>query len=229
MKALIAVSASREWVESDFLMQMGRFIIPAGWQVRFGWFKQFTAAHRHNVAAWEAKYNYDRLLFMDTDQIYPHDYIVRMLEHKEPVVTALNVSRYTPFEHTIYNIEGEHESGGETIPQFKSIKPPTDKTIFECDMTGTGSLILDPSILDRIKVPFFKDVFNNDGTLRLLPDDFYFCWLLYKAGIKVTVDQSIIVQHISKVTASPYNTMEMQLAWEKVNSGWGITKDGVKA
>jgi len=229
MKALVAVSASREWVEAEFLMQMGRFSTPLEWQIKFGWFKQFAAQHRHNVAAMEAKYNYDRLLFMDTDQIYPHDYLQAMLAHNEPVVSALNVSRYQPFEFTVYNLDGDYDDDGQTIPRFKAIKPPNEQKIFECDLTGTGALMIDPKIFDKFKPPYFQDLYNSDGTVRLLPDDFYFTWMLSKAGIKVTVDQSIIVQHITKMTVSPYNTREMENAWNKVNSGWGITKDGKKA
>lgn len=224
MKLLVAVSVSREWTETEFLQQMGTWRFPVGWQVRFGWFRQFTAAERHNVALGEAMYNYDRLLFMDTDQVYPSDYIEMMLEHKEPVVTALNVSRYYPYEFTTYNITGENNG----VPTFESIIPPTDKKIFECDMTGTGSLMIDPSAIRDMKQPYFKDLFDDNGAVRLLCDDFYFAWKLNKAGIRVTVDQNIVVKHLAKIMVSAYNVGDMKKAWEKVNSGHGYWKDGKK-
>jgi hypothetical protein len=228
IKALIAVSVSREWSETEFLMQVGKWKIPSGWQIIFGWFRQFTAAERHNVAINETKHNYDRVIFMDTDQVYPPEYIEMMLAHEEPVVTGLNVSRYHPFEFTIYNVEGEEDRDGVAVPIFKSIRPPDTEKVFECDMTGTGALMVDPSILDELSVPYFTDIYNEDGTVRLICDDFYFCWQLYKAGIKVTVDQSIIVQHIAKIMVSPYNARDLKTAWEKVNSGHGYWKDGKK-
>ena len=228
MKLLVAISISREWVESEFLQQIGTWKMPEGWQVKFGWFKQFTAAERHNVAMNETRFNYDRIIFMDTDQVYPHDYLVQMLEHDEPVVTGLNVSRYHPFEFTTYLVDGEEERYGVKIPKIVPMSPPSSKRIFECDMTGTGALMVDAKILDKIKLPYFKDIYNDDGAVRLLPDDFYFCWQLYKAGIKVTVDQSIIVKHIAKVLVAPYNAMDMRKAWEAVNSGFGYWKDGKK-
>jgi len=229
MKALVAISVSREWVETEFLKQMGSWVVPGGWQIRFGWFSQFTAAERHNVAAYEAYYNYDKLLFMDTDQIYPPDYMSMMLQHDEPVVTALNVTRYHPYEFTVYEMDGEDDYQGIPFPRYNPITPPVDKKIFTCDLTGTGSMMLDVKVLDKIKHPYFKDVFDNEGCMRILPDDFYFCWQLYKAGIKITVDQNIIVKHITKISASPYNIFDLRKAWDKVNSGWGITKDGKKA
>ena len=69
MRALIAIAVSRAWCESEFLQQMGTWKIPKGWQINFGWLRQFTAAERHN-AAMNQKYEFDRILFMDTDQIY---------------------------------------------------------------------------------------------------------------------------------------------------------------
>jgi hypothetical protein len=225
MKALIAISVSREWVETEFLMQMGSWKIPQDWQVKFGWFRQFTAQERHNVAIHEAKFNYDRVLFMDTDQIYPPNYIEMMLDHDEPVVTGLNVSRYQPFEFTIYKVTGECVREGIAVPEFESMAPK-NKRYFECDMTGTGALMVDPKILDKLSVPYFKDVFDKEGCYRIVPDDFWFCWQLYKAGVKITVDRSIVVKHVAKVEASPFNGRELKSAWDKVNSGHGYWKDG---
>lgn len=228
MKALIAVGVSREWSETEFLQQMGTWSLPSNWQIKFGWFRQFTAAERHNVATREAFYNYDRVIFMDTDQIYPYDYIDKLLAHDELVVSGLNVSRYHPFEFTAYNIIGEDKQEGVTYPRFESVTPPTDKQIFECDMAGTGAMMINVKALERLELPYFKDLYDKEGAVRLLCDDFYFSWNLYKAGIRITVDQNIIIKHIAKIVASPYNVLDLKRAWEKVNSGHGYWKDGKK-
>ena len=227
-KALVAIGMSREWVEAEFLQQFATWPWPEGWQVRFGFFRQFTAAERHNVALNEARYNYDRVLFMDTDQFYPQDYLVRMLTHEEPVVTALNVSRYHPFEFCTYCMEGEEEREGIKVPKIVPMSPPADKRIFECDVTGTGALMVDVKALEGIPQPYFRDVYEPTGCVRLLPDDFWFGWQLWKAGVRVTVDQSIIVKHIAKVMAAPFNVLDLRKAWTAVNSGFGYWKDGKK-
>lgn len=226
MKCLVAIAVSREWTETEFLMQMGTWQHPAKWAIRYGFFRQFTAAERHNVMAGEAINHYDRVIFMDTDQVYPHDYLMRMLEHDEPVLTALNVSRYYPFEYTIYKMDGYANKYGVDIPNFVPIQPPSDRQIFECDATGTGSLMIDPTILKDLPKPYFKDVFEREGCVRLIPDDFYFCTLLNDAGIKITVDQSIQVKHIAKILVAPHNVSLMRKAWEATQSGFGFWKDG---
>lgn len=226
MKCLVAIAVSREWSETEFLMQLGTWQMPTAWQVRFGFFRQFSAAERHNVMLGETVFHYDRVIFMDTDQVYPPDYLMEMLKHDEPVVTALNVSRYYPFEHTIYNVGETKEKYGMMIPDFVPVTPPTDRRIFECDVTGTGAMMIDPRALADIPRPFFKDVFEPDGCVRLIPDDFYFGLQLHKAGIKVTVDQGIIIKHLAKILVAPYNALHMRKAWEAVNSGFGTWKDG---
>lgn len=228
MKCLLAVSASREWSETDFLMNFGKWKFPAGWQIKTGWFRQFTAAERHNVAVNEAFYNYDRLIFLDTDQEYPPEYISMLLEHDEPVVTGLNVSRYHPYEFTIYKITGEADHEGIKYPTWEYMEPPEGQREFQCDMTGTGAMMLDPKILKELEPPYFQDIYDKVGAFRILCDDFYFCWLLFKAGISITVDTRIMPKHDAKVKVSAVNRLEMRRAFEKINSGHGYWKDGKK-
>ena len=233
MKALVAISISREWTETEFLQMLSTIIIPNSWQIKYGWLRQFSASERHNMAMGEAKY-FDRLLFLDTDQIYPPDYYIKMLEHEEPIVSALNTTRYYPFDLCVFKITKEEkvidENGKEVgIPLFEAMQSEEMMTIetdcFSCDMTGTGALMIDPSVLNGIGKPYFKDVYGQDGR-RLLCDDFYFGHKLFKAGHRVLIDTRITPGHIAKVVAKPYNAPDLRRAWEKVNYSAGYAKDG---
>lgn len=226
MKALVAISISREWNEVEFTQQLGTWKIPEGWQIKYGWLRQFTASERHN-AALNNRYDYDRILFMDTDQIYPYDYLSMMLEHKEPYVSALNVARYHPYDFCCYKYEGDELIDGITVPKITAMQPPEDQKVFECDIIGTGAAMIDPEILRNVKTPYFMDVFDNDG-VRLVPDDFYFSWKMLKLGHKPIVDQNIIVKHLAKIVVSPHNVRDLRRAWTAVNSGYGYWKDGKK-
>ena len=227
MRALVGISISRAWNESEFTQQMGTWKIPKGWEIKFGWLRQFTACERHNVAMCQ-RYEFDRILFMDTDQIYNYDYLELMLAHEEPVVSALNVACYYPFDFCIYKYDGEEHVDGIVTPRIVAVQPPQDKNVFECDITGTGSMMIDPKVLDKLPKPYFKDIFDPDTGGRLLPDDFYFGWQLHKAGYKVTVDQNIVVRHIAKLVVSPYNRLDLKRAWKIENEGFGHWKDGKK-
>lgn len=235
MKALAAISISREWSESDFVQHLSTIIIPNSWKISYGWLRQFTAAERHNIAVGEGR-NYDRLLFLDTDQIYPPDYYIKMLEHEELLVSALNTMRYHPYDLCVFNVKDElkviDEDGKEIgIPMFETMKADEIMTIekdcFLCDMTGTGALMIDAEILNSISKPYFKDVYAQDGH-RVLCDDFYFGYKLYKAGHRVLIDTRIVPGHIVKLIAKPYNASDLRKAWEKIHSGQGYWKDGKK-
>ena len=235
MNALVAISVSREWVETEFLQMLPTILIPSGWRISYGWLRQFTAAERHNVALESAKY-YDRVLFLDTDQVYPANYYTQMLEHKEPLVSALNVTRYYPFDLCAFKVTGEDKDKDElgqevVIPRIEAMSEReilnVDSECFTCDITGTGALMIDPQILDRISKPYFKDIYNNYGK-RLLCDDFYFSYKTFKVGIKPVIDTAITPGHIAKIMVKPYNAFDLKRAWEKVNDGHGYAKDGKK-
>ena len=234
MRALIGISISREWNETEFLQQLATIIIPSGWHISYGWLCQFTAAERHNIAVLAAK-AYDRLLFLDTDQIYPVDYYLKMLEHDEPIVSALNTARYYPYDLCVFNIKDTqkviNEEGKEvSVPLFQALQQDElmaiDRECFLCDMTGTGALMIDPKILEDIPKPYFKDIYGEDGH-RILCDDFYFGYKLYQANHKVLIDTRIITGHIVKTIVKPYNALDLRRAWEKMNSGYGYWKDGL--
>jgi hypothetical protein len=215
---------------------LSTLVIPPGWKIAYGWLRQFTAAERHNAAMDEAKY-YDRILFLDTDQIYPPDYFLKMLEHDEPVVSALNTTRYYPFDICAFRVKEEeervNEDGGKVIiPLIEAMGnghlANIDSECFSCDLTGTGALMIDPQILSKISKPYFKDIYDYSGK-RIVVDDFYFGYKLLKAGYKPLIDTRIIPGHIAKIIVKPYNALDMKRAWEKVNNGYGIVKDGKKA
>ena len=236
MKVLAAISISREWVETEFLQMLSTMVIPPNWKIAYGWLRQFTAAERHNAAMNESQY-YDRILFLDTDQIYPPDYYVKMLEHDEPVVSALNTTRYYPYDICAFEVYAREERIDENgkkviIPLIKAMGDEKlaaiDSECFSCDLTGTGSLMVDPSILSKLKKPYFKDVYDHSGK-RIVVDDFYFGDQMLQAGYRPLIDTRIIPGHISKMIVKPYNAPEMRKAWEKINNGYGIVKDGKKA
>jgi len=236
LKALAAVSVSREWVETEFLQMLSSMVVPNGWKIAYGWLRQFTAAERHNAAMEEAQY-YDRVLFLDTDQIYPPDYFLKMLEHDEPLVSAYNTARYYPFDICAFNVRDREERIDQdgkkvVIPLIEAMGNEAlasiDTDCFSCDLTGTGSLMVDPEILKKISKPYFKDVYDYSGK-RIVVDDFYFGDKLLKAGFKPLIDTRIIPGHIAKVIVKPYNAADMRKAWEKVNNGYGIVRDGKKA
>lgn len=54
---------------------------------------------------------------------------------------------------------------------------------------GTGAMLIDVARVRQIPAPWFMDEPNEDGTVRRVGQDIYFCNLLAKHGLSVYVDE----------------------------------------
>lgn len=210
--AIVFVSASRDWMETNFLFEFLRLNKPSDWNLTSSKLAGHCAADRHNEAfnctkGFEnlQKLRFDRILFMDSDQFYPYDYLIKMLAHTEPVVASWSVSRWPPYEIGQYNNAGFKTVDGVTFPDYQPIDQELIvEDIFECDAVGLGASMIDRDLIDLIKPPWFKDLIDSQG-IRLLCDDFYFFNLLNNAGYKVTVDRDIMIGHYTVALILPSN------------------------
>lgn len=211
-RMMIFIPASRDWMEEKFMFEFLRLIDPPDWEKGIVNLRGHCASDRHNEAfnmlpnleiMWNSRF--DRILFMDTDQYYPGDYLVKMVAHEEPVVAGWSVSRWPPYEIAQYNNAGNKTVDGVTFPDYQPINQedfPGD--IFECDAVGLGAAMFDRNLIDEIDPPWYTDLNAANGT-RLLCDDFYFFWKLNKAGYKVTVDRDIPIGHYTNTLVLPSN------------------------
>jgi hypothetical protein len=77
----------------------------------------------------------------------------------------------------------------------------TDEEMFsgklvELDATGTGALLFNMEIFDRIEEPWFK-VENDEAGVT--GEDFYFCKKARGAGVQIFADSSIEVDHVTTI------------------------------
>lgn len=211
-RLMIFIPASRDWMEEKFMFEFLRLIDPPGWTKGVTNLRGHCASDRHNEAfnslprleaMWETRF--DRIFFMDSDQYYPGDFLVKMVAHEEPVVAAWSVSRYPPYEIAQYNNAGDKIVDGVTFPDYQTINQndfPDDT--FECDAVGLGAAMFDRDLIDKIDPVWFTDLNAYDGT-RLLCDDFHFFSKLNKSGYRVTVDKRIPIGHYSNALVLPSN------------------------
>lgn len=128
------------------------------------------------------------LLMCDTDQKYPPDTLTKLLEHEVDVCGVRVHRRWPPFDVILY--KGE-------MGRYKHVR---DETCFcgdlvEVDATGAGCLLFDMAVFDRLPAPWFKLGFHTDG--KPYGEDIYFCNEARKAGVRIFVDTSIEVAHLT--------------------------------
>ena len=149
----------------------------------------------------------------DTDQVYPQDVLMRLLEHDLDIVAAKVHRRYPPYDPvllrgTLDNFDDvpDHEwgvDGGQLI---------------EVDSTGFGSVLIDMKVFEEIKRPWFDfDLYTRKEPVG---EDVGFYIKAREAGFRVFVDCSIKIGHLVRMTI----TEESYFAYKDVLSG----KSGIK-
>ena len=133
------------------------------------------------------------LLLMDTDQVYPADTVKKMCGHFKngsgvQVVGGRIHRRYPPFDPILYagslgkytHVPDEQCYSGELI---------------EVDATGCGCIMYDMYVFEDTYKPWFKISIGDDG--KTIGEDIAFCAKMRAAGIKIFVDTSIDIGHLS--------------------------------
>lgn len=127
------------------------------------------------------------LLMLDTDQVYPSDTFTKLLSHKVDVCGVRVHRRWMPFDPIFMRGDiGHYESVSE--------EEMYSGNLIDIDATGTGCLLFDMDVFDRVKYPWFA-FDKRDG--KPVGEDIYFCSKARKEGVRICVDTSIAVGHLT--------------------------------
>ena len=130
------------------------------------------------------------LLMMDTDQIYPTDTLEKLLAHNVDVCGVRVHSRWPPFAPVFYR-------GSLGAYQYVEDDEMYSGNLVEIDATGTGCLLVNMAIFDKLEPPWFKFSMIRE---RPVGEDIYFCHIVREAGFHIYVDTSIEVGHLTTMT-----------------------------
>lgn len=143
---------------------------------------------RNDIVAQALESDIDKLIMMDTDQVYPVDTIQKLKAHDKLVVGTPVHRRYPPFD--VIMLRGE---------LGKYLHVPDEEIysgdLVEVDATGTGCICFDMQIFKEFNPPWFKIETGEDG--QAIGEDIGFCARLRKAGVPIYVDTSIEIDHVA--------------------------------
>ena len=123
------------------------------------------------------------ILFIDSDMQFEEDAINKLIAHKKEIVGGLYYKRQLP-KTPNFMIE---QDGKLLIPD------EIPESITKVFMVGTGFMLIDLKVFEKITPPwFFFGVVNN----KMLGEDTFFCYQAKKAGIDVWLDPNIKLSHI---------------------------------
>lgn len=134
------------------------------------------------------------LLMLDTDQVYPDDALVKLLSHKVDICGVRVHRRWMPFDPIF--LRGE-------IGNYKNVSDEEAYSgdLIEIDATGTGCLLFDMKVFDKVEYPWFAFE-KREG--KPVGEDIYFCSKARKAGLRIFVDTSIEVGHLTTVEVNRF-------------------------
>ncbi len=128
------------------------------------------------------------LIMMDTDQVYPRDTILRLLEHDKDIVGTVVHRRYEPFDPILYRGELEEYYH---VPDEDAYSGD----LIEVDSTGTGCVLFKTRIFADIKPPWFRVGLGKTG--KPIGEDIAFFAKARAAGYRIYIDTAIQVDHLA--------------------------------
>jgi len=133
------------------------------------------------------------LAFMDTDQIYPQDALMKLLDHDKPFVSGVVHRRYSPFDPILYWYEDGTEKGFIHVP----LNLCYSGDLIKIDATGQGfTLTKMETFLDVGVKNWFKTERRKEDN-AVVGEDIAFCTKLRELGIEMYADTSIKIPHLS--------------------------------
>lgn len=137
--------------------------------------------------------------WLDSDMVLPSNTIPVMMKRAKELKAEFLTGVY-------YQRIGEHRPlvltripGKEYKDEYghSNVNPPERyKDPFCVDCAGFGCVLMHRSVLEKLKKPYFKYLFSDDG--HDISEDFYFCVQAKKAGIKLWAIPELQCFHIGQ-------------------------------
>lgn len=129
----------------------------------------------------------DYVLFLDSDMRFPPDALIRLFNHKVPVVGINYAKRGFPSEFVALKRVGIGDAG-------ERLRTTEDSEgLEEVEALGGGCLLIRTDVLadlpDPIEQPWFQNEYLGNG--QWMGEDVYFCRLLREAGHRIFVDHDL--------------------------------------
>lgn len=131
------------------------------------------------------------LLFIDDDQVFPPDALIRLLDHNVDIVGTVIAGKYAPFQPWVF-FEDANAPGGYRRAENHEVK--SERGLTEVAGVGVGFWLIRKRVLDAFEDPWFKCGQINP---ELVGEDVLFSIEARQKGFKVHVDMGLKVGHLT--------------------------------
>jgi hypothetical protein len=183
---VLVATLTRELVTTAWAGGFRHLIIPGSFTFLAGMpfdMARNTACQKLLEVGWEW------LFFLDDDTIPPPDAILRLMAHRQPIVSGLYYRRNSPIcPVMLRDVPG---GGRQWITEYKV------PDLMPVDFVGSGCMLIHRTVLEKVPRPWFDwrvDRYDLPENQRM-SEDFSFCFEARKCGYQILVDTSIQCKH----------------------------------
>ena len=152
---------------------------------------------------------YDRLLWIDSDQFWTIEDILQLYHDDRDIVSGL-----TPIDGMMTTQCGWIDEGGETLYITGKACDPVNPLV-EVDFAGFGFLMFKPGVFESLEYPFFT--FGQRETksgVKFLSEDLAFSQKVKEKGFEIWADTRVRVGHQKTVMAMLPSFEEAGREWQ---------------
>lgn len=150
--------------------------------------------NRNNITEEALKQGVDWVLYVDDDQIFQPDTLMRLLAADKDVISAHYIQRQYPFNPVI--METELPNGKWIWKQLR----PDETGIITCAAAGAGCLLVRRKVLEALEPPYWR---LGQISPASWGDDLDFCKRVRAAGFDIHVDLDNKIGHTILGVAFP--------------------------
>lgn len=137
---------------------------------------------RTRLALRALQHGSDYLLWIDSDQTFPPDALVRLMAHDKPIVGTNIASRHT---------------GKPTALSFENKNVPRKRGLEEVAAVGLGFCLMKTPLFHQVPHQWFASTIGPDGAYRR-GEDVHFCNQARAAGFPIFVDHDLTIGHLTE-------------------------------
>lgn len=137
------------------------------------------------------------LAFVDDDNVFPNNMIMRLLAHDKPIVGSLYIHKQYPFIPHVYMYDN---STNKIMFKNKTLASlPTDE-LLEVDGIATSGMLIKREVFEVMEMAGYDRPFRIDE----LGDDLGFCHRAKQCGFPVFVDTGVRLGHVAHIPLYPH-------------------------
>jgi len=168
-------------VDFDFAFSLRNLKAPEGSKMAiFGQKRTIIHQARNIIVNALLESDYEWLLFIDSDQVFEPDLLLKLLETKKDFVGTQIFKRVKPYSPCISRVDNK----GNLISIMVN-------ELSEVDSIGMGATLIHRKVFEKIKKPQFEFI-GEKG------EDIVFCEKAKKEGFKIWCDPNIEISHIGE-------------------------------